>query len=364
MPEITRSVALTPVALLVCAAMSGCTRQNTEDPESDIAVPVIAERVQLGGIRGVVSATGQVTTLPGAEVAVVAPQIARIAEITKNVGDPVKSGELLVRFEFPSLRAESSAGAATVHAAELRAKNTKTVQERLHGLMERGAASRMEVEAADRDANEAETELAQARAAQSTTEAQGRNTTLLSPFNGIVSGRLHNPGDTVGVGETDAILRILDPKQVQVTANVAIADAKRFASGAQARIVAEGRGTTELLRVTIRPDAEPGATMIPVVLGFESPTDLAPGTQVAVEIDAEQRLNVPLVPPIAVTRDEKNGAAVFIAAGNVARRRPIVTGLVDTEHVEIVSGLKPGELIITQGISNLRDGMAITVTPQ
>jgi multidrug efflux pump subunit AcrA (membrane-fusion protein) len=48
--------------------------------------------------------------------------------------------------------------------------------------------------------------------------------------------------------------------------------------------------------------------------------------------------------------------------GDVAHRRPITTGLVDTEHVEIVSGLKAGELIVTQGLSNLRDGTAITVT--
>jgi RND family efflux transporter MFP subunit len=362
MPPIARLLALIPVVLL-CAAASGCARQNTRDTEEEIAVPVIAEPVLLGNIRGVVSATGQVTTLAGAELSIFAPQVARIAEVTKNVGDPVKSGELLVRFEFPSLRAESVAGAAAVRAAELRAKNAKTMQDRLHALLERGAASRMEVDAADRDASEADAELAQARAGQSATEAQGRNTTLLAPLNGVVSGRLHNPGDTVGVRDNDPILRILDPKQVQVTATVAIADAKRFALGAQARVVAEGRATTELLRVATRPDAEPGATTIPVVLEFASPTDLAPGIQVGVEIDAEQRLNVPVVPPIAVVRNEKNGAAVFIASGNVARRRPVVTGLVDTEHVEIISGLKPGELIVTQGISNLRDGTAITVTP-
>ena len=35
-------------------------------------------------------------------------QPARIAEITKIVGDDVKSGEMLVRFEFPSLRAQSA----------------------------------------------------------------------------------------------------------------------------------------------------------------------------------------------------------------------------------------------------------------
>ena len=350
------------VVLLLSPAAASCRRQTTKDIETDDVVPVIAEPVRLGNIRAVVSATGQVTALPGAVFAVVAPQTARIAEITKKVGDPVKSGELLVRFEFLSLRAESAAGAATLRAAELRAKNAKTVQERVHALIDRGAASRMEGDAADREASEAEAELAAARASQTATEAQGKDTSLHAPFNGVVSERLHNPGDTVSAGDDNPILRILDPKQVQVTATVALADAKRVAFGASARVVAEGRATQELLRVVARPDAEPSATTIAVALAFDGPTDLAPGTQVGVEIDAEQHSNVPLVPAIAILRDAK-GAAVFIAAGNIAQRRTVVTGLIDAEHVEVISGLKAGELIITQGLSNLRDGIAISVSP-
>ena len=46
----------------------------------------------------------------------------------------------------------------------------------------------------------------------------------------------------------------------------------------------------------------------------------------------------------------------------VAQRRPVVIGLVDGENIEILSGLKPGELIITQGHSTLRDGTPISVS--
>jgi membrane fusion protein (multidrug efflux system) len=101
-----------------------------------------------------------------------------------------------------------------------------------------------------------------------------------------------------------------------------------------------------------------------VTLAFDTATDLVPGTQVGVEIDAEQKSNALLVPPIAVVRDAKDGAAVFVVAGDVARRRPVTTGLVDTAHIEITAGVKPGELIVTEGLSNLRDGIAITVTPR
>ena len=208
-----------------------------------------------------------------------------------------------------------------------------------------------------------ETELSEARASQSATEAQGRTTTIVAPLNGVVTERLHNPGDVVGPGDNDAILRIIDPHQVQLIATVGLADVTRFAVGSSARAVAAGKATPDLLRVISRPDAERGATTVAVSLAFDSPTELAPGTQVGVEIDAEQRSNVALVPPIAVVRDSSNNAAVFVAIGDFAQRRPVETGLMDAEHVEIRSGLKPGEMVITQGLASLRDGSKITVGP-
>jgi multidrug efflux pump subunit AcrA (membrane-fusion protein) len=143
---------------------------------------------------------------------------------------------------------------------------------------------------------------------------------------------------------------------------VAATDALRFAVGTTARAVAKDTGAQELLRVSSRPAPERNATRVEVTLTFEMPTSLRPGTEVAVEIDAEQRSNVPLVPAIAVLRDDPDQAVVVVAAGNIAKRRPVVIGLVDAENIEILSGLKSGELIITQGHSTLRDGTPISVS--
>ncbi len=361
MPRRPRPAKPIVIALMTGLLIPGCRRQTPKETNGEDVVPVSTEPVTLGTIRGVVSATGQVTILPGAEISLVAPQPARIAEITKKVGDAVKAGEVMVRFEFPSLGVEAAAGAATVRTAELRLKGARLTQERVHTLVDQGAASRMEADAADREASEAEAELAQARAAQRATEAAGGRMLLSAPFTGVVSQRFHNQGDSVRPAEDDPIFRIVDPKQVQVLAHVAIVDAKRFALGATARVVAEGRATPELTRVAARPEAEPGATTVPVALAFDTATDLTPGVQAAVEIDAEQRLKVPLVPVVALVRDAKTGDAVFVASGDVAHRRTVTVGLVDTEYAEILSGVKPGELIVTQGMTNLRDGSPITV---
>ena len=366
--------AVLTLILTAVLALPGCRRSASNETEAEPAVPVIAEPVRLGNIRATISVTGVVGTLPGATFAVIAPQPARIAEITKNVGDPVKSGEVLVRFEFPSLRAQTTVNEAGVKSADLRVRQAQLTQGRIRMLIEKGAASRSELDDADRELTAAEAELAVATASLQAVQAQGGNTVIRGPFDGTVTERLHNPGDSVRADETDPILRLIDPRQVQVIATLPVADTARFVVGATARAVGggtppsgdavpgRGGGHPELMRVTTRPVPESGAKTVDVTFAFETPTELPPGTQVGIEIDAEQRSNVPLVPAIAVIRDNPAEPAVVVASGGVALRRPVVIGLVDAESIEILSGLKPGELIITQGHSTLRDGTPISVS--
>jgi RND family efflux transporter MFP subunit len=351
---------ITTVAVLF--ALTACGRSAPRQTEEEPAIPVIAEPVRLGTIRASISATGVVGTLPGATFTVVATQPARIAEITRNVGDQVKSGEILVRFEFPSLRTQTAVDEAAVRSADLRVKQAQLVQGRVRALVAQGAASRSELDEADRELAAAEGEYAIAKAALGAVEAQGRNMTIRAPFDGTVTERMHNPGDDVRAADDDPILRLIDPKQVQVMVRLPVADAARFVVGATARAVAEGSAHPEQLRVATRPAPETGAKTVDITLAFDAPTELRPGTQVGVEIDAEQRSNVPLVPATAVLRENPAQPVVVVAAGSVAQRRPVVIGLVDGENIEILSGLKPGELIITQGHSTLRDGTPISVS--
>jgi RND family efflux transporter MFP subunit len=348
-------------AVLLLAGCAGACHRTSRESESEPPIPVVAEAVQLGNIRGVVSATAVVEALPGADFAAIAPEPGRIVQISKAVGDEVKAGEVLVRFEFPTLLAEAPVRAAAVKIADTRLQSAKVMQARVHKLLELGAAAQREADAADGEVSDAEEEAVQARAAQSAAAALGQHTAILAPFAGVVTERLHNPGDMVGTASADVILRVVDPRQVEVVASVALADSGRFAAGASARGVTDTRPAPEILRVLSRPEPEAGATAVPTRLAFVGATELSAGTQLGVEIDAEQHSNVALVPAVAVVKDGAE-SAVFVAAGNQARKRVVVLGLRDAERVEIRSGVKAGELVVTQGQSNLRDGSAISVS--
>jgi RND family efflux transporter MFP subunit len=347
------------IFLLLAAGGAACRRSASRETEAEGPVPVVVEPVQLGAIRAVVSVTAVVEALPGADFSAIAPVEGRIVEVTKKAGDTVKAGEVLVRFEFPSLRAEGTVRAAAAKRADLRLQNARVVQARIQKLLALGAASQRELDEADHEVADAEGDVTLYAAAQSAADAVGQRTTIRAPFDGVVAERLHNPGDLVGNSTTDVIIRVNDPRQVEVVASVPVADAGRFADGAFARGVTTTRPAPEPLRVVSRAGPEPGATAVPVRLAFLEPTALTPGIELGVEIDAEQRSNVPLVPAIAVVKDG-GVASVFVAAGPQARKRQVVLGVEDAERVEIRSGVKAGELIVTQGQSNLQDGSAIS----
>jgi multidrug efflux pump subunit AcrA (membrane-fusion protein) len=79
-----------------------------------------------------------------------------------------------------------------------------------------------------------------------------------------------------------------------------------------------------------------------------------------VDIEAETHSDVILVPASALVR-EGEATSVFVAAGEKAQRREVTVGLSDGEHVEILSGVKAGEQVITSNQNGLPDDAAITV---
>lgn len=349
--------------LLLATMAGGCDSPAPEEVESETVVPVTTEAAQIGSITAVVHATGIVTPAPGADFTVVAPEAGRIAEMPHAEGDRVASGDLLVRFEIPSTVAEAERQRAEVGRARAEVANAVAAQTRARNLFERGIAARKQVEDADRDLADAQAALATAEAARTGANALAARSVVRAPFSGVIAKRLHNPGDVVEPAAADPILRLVDPRRLEITASIPIGDVARVRAGAAARLTTEDGTSGPELKVLSTPAAvDAGTASVPVRLSF-SALSAPVGLPVQVDIDAERHDRVVLIPTLALVREGED-TAVFIAAGGKAGRRAVTVGLSDQSHVEITAGLKAGEAVITHGQTGLPNGAAITSQAQ
>jgi RND family efflux transporter MFP subunit len=345
--------------LVACAALAlvSCSHEAPDEVESEAPVPVTTAMAETGSITGVSRVAGVVAPAPGADLVVVAPEAARILEIPKAEGDSVRRGDLLVRFEIPSSAGEVGKQQAEIGRAEARITNAKAAQDRARDLFERGVAARKEVEDAAKELADAEADLKAAQAAALAAQTIASRSVVRATFDGVVARRTHNAGDVVEAASSDPVLRVVDPRRLEVVASVPVADAAAIKQGAAGRIVGAGGGA---LKVAARPVAvQAGTVTVALRLAFTGASSYPVGAPVEVEIDRETHKDVVLVPASAVVR-EGSETAVFVVAGGKASRRQVTLGLETSGRAEIASGVKAGETVIITGQNGLPDGADVT----
>ena len=351
--------------MVLCLCMAGagaaCGARSAEEVETATAVTVKTASAERGAIRGVVHATGIVSPAPGAELVVIAPEAARIVEITHAAGERVKRGDLLVRFEIPASAAEVQKQQAEVARAEAGLENAKTAQTRARELFDRGVAARKEMEDANRAVADAQAALAQGQAALNAAQTVERRATVRATFDGVVAKRAHNPGDLVEAAASDPVLRVVDPDRLEIIAAVPLSEAPRVQVGAPARMVSAPTGASDVeLTVKSGPTAvEPATATVPVRLGFVRSISIPVGAPVQIDIAAQEHRDVVIVPTPAIVR-EGDEAAVFVVSDGKAHRVPVEIGLTDKANVEIVSGIAAGDSVIVEGQAGLPDGAPVT----
>lgn len=349
-------------ALAAVAMLTACTNETAEEVESETAVSVKTAVATVGDIRAVIHATGVVSPAPGAELVVVAPEAARIAELPHGTGDRVRRGDLLARFEIPTQAAEVQRQRAEVARSLAALENAKAAQARATALFERGIAARKDVEDSNSSVADTEASLAQARASLAESEALADRATVRASFDGVIAKRMHNPGDLVEPAASDPVLRVVDPRRLEVMASVPVTDALRVEVGAPARLAGTvpNESIVDLKVVSGPGEVEAGTAAVPVRLRFAGPVDLPTGTPVQVDLDAELHRNVVLVPAAAIMREGED-TFVYVANDGKAQRRTVQVGIADETHTEIVSGVKAGEMVIVEGQVGLPDEATITI---
>jgi RND family efflux transporter MFP subunit len=187
------------------------------------------------------------------------------------------------------------------------------------------------------------------------------DTTVRSPFAGVVGERFVSVGDYVTRGTKVASVMRVDPLRVELTVP------EQFVSA-----VATGRAVTfevdsypgetftgQVRYVSPSLAAETRALMIEAVVPNPE-SRLKPGFFATAQIEQATTAPGVLVPATAV-RTVSGTARVFVVNGDRVEERIVTAGQAVGERVEITSGLKAGEKVVSTGVERLVDGVRVVV---
>jgi membrane fusion protein (multidrug efflux system) len=360
--EFVRSSRFEASCVVLAVALGACGHKAVEDVETEAAPVVRTTTVTPQTFDATVSASGVVSAAPGADWTITAPEPARIVELPKAEGDRVKPGDLLVRFEIPSLSTDLSQRESEVRQAQAHVANAQASVNRLTTLVQHGVAAQKDLEDAQRDLSEAQAAQAQAESARQNASVLASRTVVRARFPGVVARRAHNPGDMVDASASDVILRVIDPSRLQVVASVPIADLSRVQTGQTARITVPGAEEPEPGKVLTRPAAvDPGGVAADVRIGFDKQTTLPAGTPVRVDIVTDQHASALAVPADAVLHEDNESFVMVAGSDNKAHKRKVTAGLSTAKQIEITAGLEAGDMVIVEGQQGLPDGAPVTI---
>lgn len=201
----------------------------------------------------------------------------------------------------------------------------------------------------------------QARAQADLAKSQLEAATLTSPLAGKVSYRNVEVGELVG--PTSLVFIVIDDRRVIAVAGLSERLVGRLRRGQALGLTVDALppGSPPLVgRVeSVSPAADPRTMLYQVRVALDNPKGaLRSGMLAKLRIPVETRAGALLVPERAVF-SSSGGDSVYVVVEGVARLRAVGLGESDGTSVEILSGLKEGDLVVTEGQEFLSDGEAV-----
>jgi RND family efflux transporter MFP subunit len=318
---------------------------------------------ELQTLRDQVAAPGTAVPAASADFTVYATEPCTIAELPKVEGDAVAIGDVLVRFEVPAISQDIAARQTALLEANQRVLDAQAEADKYRPLFEKGLVARVDYESRQASLLAAQSALVQAKTQLDLAQSQQERTVVRARFPGIVAGRWHQVGDAVTPGTTDPVIRVIDPTQLQFAAQVGISEFDRIRSGQPASVLLAGASTPEPATVVFTP-----RPMDPAAITAEIRVALRPGTTTAlnatarVEVLMDERPNALVVPAQALKREPSGTYVMVVGDDGKASRREVRVGLVAQQVAQIMSGLMPGDRVITTALDLITDGTPVRVT--
>ncbi|WP_370203949.1 efflux RND transporter periplasmic adaptor subunit [Salipiger bermudensis] len=320
------------------------------------------------------------TTVPGRAVAYqqvdIRPRVGgMISEIVYESGRPVAAGDVLFRIEDDTYRADVASAQAAVDLAQASVDAAQETVTRYENLLGTGVTAE-DMATARVSLKQAEADRSSAQAALEVARLDLERTEITSPISGYATVPTVSVGALVTETQTDALTTVtrLDPLYVDV------AESSRRVGEIRNRFDTGSLQRGDRLEINLELETgdtysgegemvSPGTTVSTTTgttemrLRFENAERrIMPGQYLRVDITLGT-IQAVLVPQGATSRASNGELTAFVAVDGLAEERVLEDQGSYRNAWVVTEGVEAGESLIVDGLSNLRNGAAVTTLP-
>ncbi len=367
-----------------------------------------------GTIEEIVTSVSAGTVKSRWEATLSAEAPGRVLRVAVDEGDRVARGDLLVTFVDPELERQVAAAAAEATLAEELLRQAEARREEVRsraasdqarsasnlarsredhrrasalfagGYLSKAEMDRAEAElanaledarladtgdfairAADREVDSLKARVSAARATRDALAERHRKMRIVAPFPGIVVRRTVEPGETKQPGSP--LLLLADPSSLYIEAPIDESESAKVRKGQEVRFYPDAylgetfRGVVSEVSPTIEASREVSRANTIRVKILSSPRPLRLGMSVDLEVLTGSKEDALQVPTSSIMEREGAKFVYRVREGKV-ERIDVATGIANWDRTEILSGLSPGDLVVTSlEIRNLASGSRVGI---
>jgi membrane fusion protein (multidrug efflux system) len=311
-------------------------------------MPVDVDTARVRPIVDAVRATGRIEAVQAVELR--SDEQGRVTALSFHEGQIVSRGAPLVRIDDAMLRAQAERADAERDLARQQLA-------RVQRLRDQNAATPADLERAQAGARTASATLA-------LLQLQIQRSTVRAPFAGVVGQRFVSVGDYVTTSTPLLTLQTIDPQRAVIEVPERHASALKLGQTVEFNVAAEP-GRPFVARVDFIDPVVQNANRTIMVKGLAPNPGrvLKPGMFIEARLATATRANAIVIAEDAV-QPLRTANIVWVVDKGKASRRVVQLGARSAGFVEVLSGVKPGELVVVGGLERMGEGMPLMAKPR
>jgi multidrug efflux system membrane fusion protein len=329
-------------------------------------VPVVVATARSGSMGVNLAGLGTVTPLN--TVTVHTRVDGELVEVLFKEGQMVHQGDLLARIDSRPFEVQLTQANGQKAKDEATLTNGRLDLTRYQDLIQRGIIPRQQVDTQVATVNQAEGAVQSDQGQIDSAKLNLVYSRITAPISGRVGLRLIDPGNIVHAADTGGLVVItqIDPIAVIFTiAEDALPQVMRqMGKGAQLRVEAYDRdartklATGTLLTTDNQIDQTTGTVKLKTI--FQNPSSqLFPNQFVNARLLVDTIRDTVIVPSAAIQRSPQSTFVYVMKPDKSVQMRNVEVRLTDGEDTAIKSGVKAGEIVVTDGVDKLQEGTKV-----